>query len=92
MLLVTHYLALAGKLADKTAVMRQGRLVEYGPTAAVLDRPAHPYTKALTAAMPRLGGSLPRAAADWEAEGPERKPGPWRQIEPGHWAAEEEAP
>lgn len=53
-LFITHDLALCRYLADRVAVMYQGRLVETGPTAAVLREPIHPYTWALLSAIPRL--------------------------------------
>lgn len=51
-LLVTHDLALATAVADRVAVMYAGRTVEHGPAASVLNRPLHPYTRALLAAAP----------------------------------------
>jgi peptide/nickel transport system ATP-binding protein len=48
--LITHDLAAARLLADRILVLYRGRLVEDGPTAAVVDAPAHPYTRALLAA------------------------------------------
>jgi peptide/nickel transport system ATP-binding protein len=56
-LLVTHDLSLAWAAADRVAVMYLGRVVEHGPTAEVLTRPAHPYTRALLAALPALPGA-----------------------------------
>ena len=50
-LVVTHNLNLAAYLADRIAVMYLGRIVEFGPTDAVLDRPAHPYTRALLGSL-----------------------------------------
>jgi nickel transport system ATP-binding protein len=47
LLLVTHDLSVLGRLADEVAVMRQGRIVEMGPVARILDAPRHAYTKTL---------------------------------------------
>lgn len=47
LLLVTHDLAVATTVADRLAVMLTGRLVETGAAAALIERPAHPYTAAL---------------------------------------------
>jgi oligopeptide/dipeptide ABC transporter ATP-binding protein len=44
---VTHELALVGQLCEDVSVMYAGRLVETGPTPAVLARPLHPYTLGL---------------------------------------------
>ncbi|MCP1503832.1 peptide/nickel transport system ATP-binding protein [Curtobacterium herbarum] len=46
-LLITHDLGVASRIADRIAVMYAGRLAEVGPTAAVLGTPAHPYTAGL---------------------------------------------
>jgi len=54
MLLVTHDFGVVAEVADRVAVMYGGRVVESGPTSALLARPAHPYTRALLAAVPRL--------------------------------------
>jgi oligopeptide/dipeptide ABC transporter ATP-binding protein len=51
-LLITHNVAAVRYVADRVAVMYLGQLVEVGPVRAVLDRPVHPYTKALLAALP----------------------------------------
>ena len=59
-LFVTHDLGTAAQFADRIAVMYHGRIVETGSIKAVLAAPAHPYTAALLAALPRLTG--PRAA------------------------------
>ncbi|MDX2193587.1 MAG: ABC transporter ATP-binding protein [Gemmatimonadales bacterium] len=55
-LFVTHDLGLVAEQADRVLVMYAGRIVEAGPTAALFARPAHPYTRALLAAVPRLDG------------------------------------
>jgi oligopeptide/dipeptide ABC transporter ATP-binding protein len=44
---VTHDVGVAVEVADRIAVMYAGRFVEVGPTEAVIDKPAHPYTAAL---------------------------------------------
>ncbi|MEV4627148.1 ABC transporter ATP-binding protein [Micromonospora sp. NPDC049523] len=52
MLVVSHDLAVVARLADRIAVMRDGVIVEQGPTAQVLGDPRHDYTRALLAAVP----------------------------------------
>lgn len=59
LLLITHQLGLAAGVADRIAVMYAGRIVEIGSAEQVIRRPRHPYTRALIAALPRLGGGLP---------------------------------
>ncbi|MGW0589505.1 ABC transporter ATP-binding protein [Streptosporangium sp. NPDC002607] len=51
-LLITHDLRAAERVADDLAVMYASRLVEVGPVAEVLGRPRHPYTAGLVAAQP----------------------------------------
>ncbi len=51
-LYTTHDLATAGFFTDRMAVMYLGRIVELGPTAEVLARPQHPYTRALISVVP----------------------------------------
>jgi peptide/nickel transport system ATP-binding protein len=58
LLLISHDLGLMADRVQRLAVMYAGQVVEEGPTAAVLGRQAHPYTRGLVAARPRLG--LPR--------------------------------
>ena len=50
--LITHNISLIRHVADHIAVTYMGRIVEYGPTAAVLTAPAHPYAAGLIAAQP----------------------------------------
>ena len=54
-ILVTHNLGIVAELADRVAVMYAGTLVEQSPRADLFRRPAHPYTAALLAAVPRPG-------------------------------------
>ncbi|WP_051707538.1 MULTISPECIES: dipeptide ABC transporter ATP-binding protein [unclassified Streptomyces] len=51
---VAHDLAVVRQVSDRVAVMRRGRLVEYGPADQVYDAPADPYTRELLAAVPAL--------------------------------------
>ncbi len=51
-LYVTHDLAVARYLCDRIGVMYRGKIVELGGTEEVLQRPLHPYTRALIAAVP----------------------------------------
>lgn len=51
-LFIAHQLAVIAEVADRIAVMHQGRVVEAGETKAVFEHPQDPYTKALLAAHP----------------------------------------
>jgi oligopeptide/dipeptide ABC transporter ATP-binding protein len=64
LLIVTHDMGVAGSIADRLAVMYAGRIVETGPAAAVVGRPAHPYSAALAAA------ALPPGAASTRSDQP----------------------
>jgi oligopeptide transport system ATP-binding protein len=52
LLLIAHDMGSVERLADRVAVMYQGRVVELGPAREVLRRPRHPYTVGLLAAVP----------------------------------------
>jgi len=54
MLFITHNLGVVAQIADRVAVMYAGQIVEQAEVAAIFARPAHPYTRALFAAIPRL--------------------------------------
>jgi oligopeptide/dipeptide ABC transporter ATP-binding protein len=57
LLLISHDLAIVRHVADDVSVMYLGRMVETAPTDPLWEQPAHPYTEALTAAVPRADGA-----------------------------------
>jgi peptide/nickel transport system ATP-binding protein len=70
-LLITHDLASARYLADRVLVLFRGRVVEDGPSDAIVERPAHPYTRALLASIADIAGQEPSARRPLEAAGDE---------------------
>ncbi|AMY19816.1 MULTISPECIES: ABC transporter ATP-binding protein [Nocardiaceae] len=58
-LLVTHDLAVAARIATRLIVMANGRIVDDGPTTELLTAPTHPTTRALVTAVPRLAVAAP---------------------------------
>lgn len=63
LLWITHDLSVVAGIADRLAVMYAGRIVETGPVDAVLDNPAHPYTRGLIDSVPashKPGTQLPQ--------------------------------
>ncbi|OGF14503.1 MAG: hypothetical protein A2W00_04855 [Candidatus Eisenbacteria bacterium RBG_16_71_46] len=65
-LLITHDLASARFLCDRILVLFRGRVVEDGPSAALVEAPAHPYTRALLASI--ASGTQKQAAASRDRE------------------------
>ncbi len=59
-MLVTHDMGVIAETADRVAVMYAGRIVEIGPVAAVIQRPAHPYTVGLMGAIPSITDERPQ--------------------------------
>jgi peptide/nickel transport system ATP-binding protein len=54
-ILITHDMGVVAEMADRVAVMQNGRIVEEGPSLSVFGQPREPYTRQLLAAVPRLG-------------------------------------
>ncbi len=59
-ILITHDPSVARFLSDRVAVMYLGKIVEIGSTKRVLSSPRHPYTQALLASTPTIGGGPPK--------------------------------
>ena len=72
-LFITHDMGVVAEIADRVVVMYQGRKVEEGPVAQIFSNPQHPYTKALLAAVPRLGAMVGKTS-----------PEPFPRISLGH--------
>ncbi len=68
-LLITHDMGVVWDVCDRVHVMYAARLAEKGTRAAVFGRPAHPYTRGLLEAMPRLHGR-----AEWLPDIPGQLP------------------
>lgn len=56
MIMVTHNIGVAAYLSDKIMVMANGRVIEYGTAANIIEKPQSDYTKELLAAVPTIGG------------------------------------
>jgi peptide/nickel transport system ATP-binding protein len=60
MILITHDLSVVAELSDKIAIMYAGKIVEYGDTFRIFEKPKHPYTRALLKSIPKMQGAKTR--------------------------------
>jgi oligopeptide/dipeptide ABC transporter ATP-binding protein len=80
LILISHDIAAVAETCARVAVMYAGQVIEQGPTRAVFRSPAHPYTRALVAAVPSLHA---RALASIEGTAPDlRTPSPGCRFAP----------
>jgi peptide/nickel transport system ATP-binding protein len=63
-LLITHDMGVVADMSDEILVMKDGVAVEHGSADQIFNRPQHPYTQSLLAAVPKLGRSKRRAPVD----------------------------
>jgi peptide/nickel transport system ATP-binding protein len=68
--LITHDMGVVAGIADRVAVMYAGRIVETAPARELFAAPAHPYTAALLASVPRLDTPLAARLAGIEGQPP----------------------
>ncbi|MGR3803613.1 ABC transporter ATP-binding protein [Marinibacterium profundimaris] len=61
---ITHDMAVVAQMADRVVVMFRGEKVEEGTVTEIFEKPQHPYTQALLAAVPKLGEMRGKAAPE----------------------------
>jgi peptide/nickel transport system ATP-binding protein len=62
MIMISHDLSVLAETCQRMAVMYAGTIVETGPSHELIERPRHPYTRALSSAFPRIGDPASRLA------------------------------
>ena len=75
--LITHDMGVVADIADEILVMKDGLTVEHGSADQIFNRPAHPYTQELLAAVPKLGQSPRRSLPS----GSESNPAPVLKLQ-----------
>ena len=75
--LITHDMGVVADIADEILVMKDGLTVEHGSADQIFNRPAHPYTQELLAAVPKLGHSPRRSLPS----GSESNPAPVLKLQ-----------
>jgi peptide/nickel transport system ATP-binding protein len=93
--LITHNMGVVADLADRVAVMYQGRVVEEADARSLFAAPKHDYTKALLAAVPYVGHGTVRAAeraaertAEWAEQTPVVEARDLEIVYPGRFGRE----
>src|SRR5205085_12370016 len=76
-LLITHNMGVVADLADRVAVMYQGRIVEQADVRTLFASPREEYTRHLLASVPRIGQGTARAL-----ERAQRRPPGWAEVTP----------
>ncbi|WP_421855047.1 dipeptide ABC transporter ATP-binding protein [Oricola sp.] len=66
MIFISHNMAVVNYIANRIAVMRQGRIVELAPREKLFAEPAHPYTRCLLSAIPDADLANPLNLSDFE--------------------------
>ncbi|WP_141734646.1 ABC transporter ATP-binding protein [Oligoflexus tunisiensis] len=76
LLFISHDLALVAELCERIAVIYKGQLIELAATPQLMENPKHPYTKAMLAALPRMGYT-PQLLAPRQQEKPGKQGCPY---------------